>query len=847
MGRAKDEEDGGENDDAAPEKDEERSASEPADARGAPGKPAPRPQAPPEPQGGRDWQRLVALGIAVAVLFPVLAKSGIWDPYELDAADLARRIAAHVFHAPSLEVPGAINVMPTLTDLRMGELPFTSMAVGFKLFGLHDWTGRLPLALWGLAGVAALYELLARVVDRRAGLYSAIALVTMPLYFMQARTMLGDIVTMSALTMAFCGLAGAMLDARGRLAWLGVAAVGLVAGYFSRGILLGVAVPALSIGLSWLALRASGVEDLGAAAAPAQGKGAYRQQPATAARPGEGEGLVEEGDTIGAAALVLGILAVGLGLRALFAVSPDAPLSRSVGFLIQRKPSVEDTFDLVVRQLGHGLFPWSAFLPFALGRLFRAPVEAQAGARGRETALRAALLVGAAVAYGAYALLAPRSGPLPFAAPALLAAVAGLAIFDFERGARPSPAIVIGTLLLGVVLFADLYREQEKMLLAFVVVDKPQFPRTFEEPGRWALTFAFAGFVGVTGLAWLEAQPTKPLPSLGKWIDELVRGYKEGAAELASIWNGNLVFGTVVVEAAMVGLSGMVFVGRRVGWAPVQSVPKFWADIFVNVWWILPAVLSVLPALLVVGRDLFRALVAGLRVPRASFTATAAVIFSGWMLGFGYYPGLAAQLSPKEAFESYARLSHPGEPLALLSVRSRAAAYYGGGESPSFTDASRAFAWLTERPNERRWMLLKADDLPRLNSLFRSQAHRNLPILDGRFEPDPPRLQRAGRTPQRELARAHGARRPAEAHPAPRRGLRGPARRVRLGGHRQGRAHHRRRGARHDLPPARLLPGPQADHRQLEGVRAHRRLPAPIQRRPQRPRRQVRDEPVAPR
>ena len=39
----------------------------------------------------------------------------------------------------------------------------------------------------------------------------------MPLYFMQARTMLGDIVTMSALTLAFCGLAGAMLDARGKL------------------------------------------------------------------------------------------------------------------------------------------------------------------------------------------------------------------------------------------------------------------------------------------------------------------------------------------------------------------------------------------------------------------------------------------------------------------------------------------------------------------------------------------------------------------------------------------------------------------------------------------------------
>jgi hypothetical protein len=101
-------------------------------------------------------------------------------------------------------------------------------------------------------------------------------------------------------------------------------------------------------------------------------------------------------------------------------------------------------------------------------------------------------------------------------------------------------------------------------------------------------------------------------------------------------------------------------------------------------------------------------------------------------MGFGYYPGLSAQLSPKEAFESYARLSRPGEPLALLGVRSRAAVYYGGGDAPSFSDAARAFAWLTEDKAQRRWLLLKADDLSRTNSLYRQQTGKNLPILDGR-------------------------------------------------------------------------------------------------------------------
>jgi hypothetical protein len=93
------------------------------------------------PRDPLERSRLLALGAAVLVLFPALAWSGIWDPYELDAADLARRIAVRLFGAQGLTMPGALNSLPTLTDLRMGELPFTSMALGFKLFGLHDLTG----------------------------------------------------------------------------------------------------------------------------------------------------------------------------------------------------------------------------------------------------------------------------------------------------------------------------------------------------------------------------------------------------------------------------------------------------------------------------------------------------------------------------------------------------------------------------------------------------------------------------------------------------------------------------------------------------------------------------------
>jgi hypothetical protein len=696
----------------APATDEER---EEGDASGRSDPPAEDASRAPEIEPGKESgagaalvikpgaYRLLALGIAAIVLFPMLAKSGIWDPYELDAADLARRIALRAFGATSLEMSGAVNVLPTLTDLKMGELPFTSMAVGFRLFGLHDWTGRLPLALWGFAGAVVLYEALARLVDRKAGLYAVIALVTMPLYFIQARTMLGDIVTMSALTMAFAGLAVAMLDARDRAAWLALGAVGLVAGYMSRGVILGVAVPLVSIGLSWLAISAG------------EGPDADRG---------------DRSDVVGALSLGLGAIALGFGARALFATGPDAPLARSVGFLIQHRPPADSTFDMVIKQLGHALFPWSAFLPFALGRLLRAPVEAPAPARQRETGVRVAILVGSAVTYGAFALLAPKSGMLPFTAPALFAAAAGIAVLDFERGAPHSRAISLATVVLGAILFFDIYREPEKALAAFVV-DKPQFPKSFEGPAHTFMAVALAGFVGLTALAWFESQPSDVAVGLRARGRSLGAAYRAAAEELGRVWNGNLVFGAVVLEAALVGLGAMIFVGRRVGWAPVEKLPKNFADVGVNVWWVLPLVIAAVPALLIAGRDAFRAFVGGARLSRASFTLVAALV-SGGTLSFGYFPGLAAQLSPKEAFESYARLAHSGEPLALLSVRSRAAAYYSGREAPSFTDANQAFAWLVEQPAERRWLLLKADDLPRINALYRGKFEKNLPVLDGR-------------------------------------------------------------------------------------------------------------------
>ena len=57
-------------------------------------------EGPPAP-----WRRWAPLAVAVvlaSLLFfalPPLTRSGLWDPYELNVADLSRRIAYNLYHA----------------------------------------------------------------------------------------------------------------------------------------------------------------------------------------------------------------------------------------------------------------------------------------------------------------------------------------------------------------------------------------------------------------------------------------------------------------------------------------------------------------------------------------------------------------------------------------------------------------------------------------------------------------------------------------------------------------------------------------------------------------------------
>lgn len=556
--------------------------AEPANAR------AETPE-PGEPGLGARGPLLIASAVAVLFFFvlPPLTKSGLWDPYELNVADLARRVALNLHGAASLALEGADNSLPHLNDLGRPQLPFTSIALGFKLFGLREWAGRAPLALWGVLGVLATYGFVARLVDRRAGLLSAIALTTMPLYFVQARTMLGDIVMMAGFAMAFGGLGvavfgsrseerrvgtphgaglvvalagglgglgavalaalGGTRDERVRSSWYALGFLGLAVGFFTRGALLGVAVPALAVGAAYLIAAAS------------------RQRFDALAH------------TAGIVACALGGAFAAVGLAAIFAEQADDRTVIWAGALLNA-PAKHPTFDFMIGHIAEALVPWSAFAPFAFGRMFASPPGVRDEDFARESQARLLLLVGAAAAFVAHGAIAPRVDLIAFSAPAVIAAACGIALRDYERGAHPSVAVGVGTAVLVGLFHHELRKLPEKAFHAFAIASGVTFPESFKSTSTSLWTVVLFAFAAIAFLTWVEREPARePFEP---------KGYLRVLLALRDVYDGMLALAyfAVVAGASLAGLGVWLGARYQAKWLPQLSGQM--REIVLNAWWI---------------------------------------------------------------------------------------------------------------------------------------------------------------------------------------------------------------------------------------------------------------------
>ena len=646
----------------------------------------------------RNWLVGLASLLAVGGLIWGIRAGALWDPHEVTVAELARRIALNLLGGSGLAIPGADNSVPIRADLGRGELPFTSVALGFRLLGLSDWAGRLPLALWAVVGVVSVYAAVARLWNGRVALYASLVLATTPLYFLQARVLLGDGVTMATFAMAWSGLAVACLgqvSAGTRAGFALWGALGLYAGFWCRGPIVNVAVPALAVSVAALSQRSGG---------------SWRG--------------------LSAGVGVLGVLAFAVGRQGLSLAAETREYSVFVGSALGRSAHLT-TFEAVLGELMHAAFPWSAVAPLALALLLR---PADATIPGRAAVNAAALALGLSLAVSAW-LSAALGGLLPPAV-ACFAVLVGAALSEVEAGRLGSPLLGLAVAALVAVIGLDLRAFPDKTLVGFGLAGVT-LPDTLHEASS-SLWLGGAGVLAVAALVLYERQPTATSePAKAPRTFDLIE-YRRLLETLQKVWNGNLVFALLVLEAALVGFLLLSAVSERLVALPQLDSFGSVSRRFVATAAICVPLAPLLPLGALLLRDVARVVFAeragkwrALSVSRAQGLALVFAALGG-VASLGFYPALARQVSPQEALETYRALRRGTEPLGMIGERMEAARYQGAPNATSFDGVEPAFEWLSQASSERRWLVLREGDLPELNARYRALHHTNLPVLDAR-------------------------------------------------------------------------------------------------------------------
>lgn len=646
---------------------------------------------------------VVFVVVAASLLLPI-ASVGLWDPFELDVAEAARRIAVNLLGGEHLTIQGALNDVPIRRELGRGELPFTSVALGFRLLGLSDWAGRLPLAIWAFVGVLATFSLVRRFSDRRTARIAALVLSVTPLYFLSARTLSGDAATMGSVAIAVRGLSGVLwgpADGRGfkvRALWLLVSACGLYAGFWARGLLIGVVIPMLGVASGWFATAAAD----------------------------------ERRNWLAWALLLAGTLAAVVGGWQLFRAGDGAEYSVLLGTRVVAPGDAAD-HDSVLQFLAHGAFPVSVLLPFAVGRLFNAPPGEQ-----RELGLRGITIGCLVVAFGVHGVLAPFTGSLPFAGTFACAVAVALLLRDLNLRPVPSRAFALGVVAVAVLLLHDFDEGPDKAFSAFSSTSAV-FPSALVPFHRvtWLLAAASVSMV----FLFTVADRRSPTAPRFDWR----RDYLPYLRALKTAYGGNLWFLLSAVSAGLVAWALLLWVSDN--YLHIPEISDVWSvvrSIAYNAWWAVPTLVLLLPLLVIAVGDAFRSLflpgfgwfehpaLRRLRFTRTSLCA-GTLVAAGLFLSLGYYPRLMNQLSPKQVFARYEELATGNQPLGLLRLGGSAADYYARGRTMSMESVSAAFKWLSAS-GERRFLMVHAPDLPELNAMFRRERTQggNLPVVDAR-------------------------------------------------------------------------------------------------------------------
>ncbi|HET9929626.1 MAG TPA: hypothetical protein VFQ35_03015, partial [Polyangiaceae bacterium] len=383
----------------------------------------------------------------------------------------------------------------------------------------------------------------------------------------------------------------------------------------------------------------------------------------------------------------------------------------------------QPTFDVVLRDIGHAFFPWSALALPAFARLAQARDDGSLARVG----LRLTLLTTALTAGVAQTALAPALGLQSFAAPAALAGACALALDELDEPGGVGRWLGLAVAASLTLLLLDFKNFPEKGLVAFGVNDAV-FPAAYAEDGFVA--FALVALPLALSFVVLAGE-RRPEPRRGAFVR---RSYFQWFRVLRRVWSGTLWFCVLALGSACLGLDALIVSSRAFSSSLFASMSQV-ARALVRAGWLTSLGIVFGPPLVKLVQDGIALLLASRVAQRfrsAPRGVVAALAFSagGVGLSFGYYTALAAELSPKRAFDEYERLG-ASAPLGLLGVSAAVARYEAGVTGRSLVDADEAAAFLLADVS-RRFIALRANELAGLNAVFRSKVtpRRNLPVLD---------------------------------------------------------------------------------------------------------------------
>jgi hypothetical protein len=702
---------------------------------------------------GRARQDQIAAGAAALVVTALvlfkIGSFGIWDPWELAAADLARNVS----EGEALDTAGP-------------PLGAWLVAQGFSIFGIHEWAGRLPIAISGLLALLALGWGMARASGVRAGALAAVITASTPLFLLNSRGMMGAAPGFlgSALVFFFALELATVETEEGRTAAdvqraRIIAGVGLlfalVLSALGSGILLGVAPPLLGVGAALIA---------------------------------RGEVVLESTKNV-RAMIATGVVALAalIGLGVTRAILGDvAGYSMWLGGAPHElQPG---TFEVVIEQVFHGFAPWTAVLPIGFGWLaFR---EDTPDRPLRQSVLGLGAVAWAAFAFAAVTMYSARYGSAPYPAPIALGIVAAVGLLEVQRHGGGSWAAGLVAGLLAMLLLRDFrgYPITPTGALALTGLTEPE---GFNPTRLWAAVlvpfalFAFLGFARDReesmdgfredlGVGQGGARIAKGILTLGFPVDAIRAGLQRGGAHAAWLWMlATLTFGVLTYgilswalpdDARPQGIVAIATVSAGLVFFIVRLVIRFGRTALFE----RPAVrfgLALLAALLVgvsiatgilsieglsslalrVGRYLLFVpfgiviAIAAFRAIRYGFhalgeMALAPLVIMGVVVGgyvsFSWQPALSQHFSPREVYDTYNGLAQPGEPLGEYRVSGRAAAYYTHGDVEEIEGEATALTFLARE--SRVWLAFRADDLSSLDRAYRARSGHHLFLADAR-------------------------------------------------------------------------------------------------------------------